>query len=46
MKATKNEVYNQIVRYLTTEGFPWESTKDFKEANVNNLVQFTTSFVI
>ncbi|KAF8534478.1 hypothetical protein BDD12DRAFT_860159 [Trichophaea hybrida] len=35
--TTKEDVYKQIVRYLRTEGYP-ESSPDFKEANINDLV--------
>ena len=38
MKVTKDKVYKQILRYLTVEGYSMESTADFKEASVNNLV--------
>jgi len=40
IKATKEEVYKQIARYLRIEGFPTESTPGFKEPNVNDLVLF------
>ena len=38
MKATKDEVYKQIVRYLKIEGHPMGSNADFNEASVNDLV--------
>jgi len=50
IKATKEEVYKQIVRYLRIEGFPTESTPGFKgqglaqwerEAAGNSMLQST-----
>lgn len=40
IKATKEEVYKQIARYLRIEGFPTESTPGFKESNISDLVLF------
>ena len=34
----KHKVYERILEYLVSEGFPTESTADFKEANINDLV--------
>ena len=46
MKATKDEVYKQIVRYLKIEGYPMGSNADFKEASVNDLVLLIISPII
>ena len=34
----KEDVYKQILRYLTIEGYPTESSANFKEQNVSDLV--------
>lgn len=46
MKATKDEVYKQILRYLKIEGYPMDSTADFKEGSVNDLVLLIISPII
>ena len=46
IKATKDEVYKQIVRYLKVEGYPMGSNADFKEASVNDLVLLIISPII
>lgn len=37
MKATKETVYEWIVRYLEIEGYPIEGSADFKEAKPSDL---------
>ncbi|RPA91443.1 hypothetical protein L873DRAFT_1794845 [Choiromyces venosus 120613-1] len=40
IKETKENVYHNIIEFLEGEGYPTESTEDFNEANVNDLVLF------
>jgi len=38
IKATKDKVYDRILEHLKVEGYPMEGDPDFKEVNVNDLV--------
>ncbi|KAF8444320.1 hypothetical protein BGX38DRAFT_1143700 [Terfezia claveryi] len=38
LKKMKEKIYNNIVDYIGFEGYPSESTADFNEANVSDLV--------
>lgn len=44
--TTKEEVYKQIMRYLRIEGYAMETSPDFKEANVNDLVLLIISPIL
>ncbi|KAG0640497.1 hypothetical protein HOY80DRAFT_1041816 [Tuber brumale] len=38
VKKAEEEVYRWIAQYLKGEGYPSDTNKDYKEANINNLV--------
>jgi len=40
VEKTKQKVYDHLIEYIESEGYPIESDEDFKEANVNDLVIF------
>ncbi|KAF8423831.1 hypothetical protein EV426DRAFT_711069 [Tirmania nivea] len=44
--SSKEEVYEQIVRYLDIEGYPTEASADFKEAKVSDLVSVLFTDII
>ena len=44
--TTKEDVYKQILRYLTIEGYPTDSSQNFKEQNVSDLVLLMISPIL
>lgn len=46
MDKLKEVVYSNILQFLSIEGYPSESTSDFKEANVSDLVLYIIGPII